>query len=232
MMMLFRPSFYHLALILAAPLWSPALHAAIIGTTGAATVIAAPVSVQDGVMESNTQVYAFAEQQNITLTSAISVDVSVPGSVPASGSNNNFSVATIPIGTTISSYFLSCDAVGSPSPPVEFTGSITFDTNILGMIILNDSLNASAAFLGLPTTAYSTNGGLEINESNAFDSIILSADRRKLTFDFRDATAPDNIRFITASAVPEPGSISVLVLAGLALIKRRRRTRALGSVSI
>ena len=212
-----------LAVTLASLALLPAVAVAgIVTTSGAVSVIAPPASVNSGAKQSNSQVFAFAERQNVALPAAITLDISVPGTTPASAANDNFSTSTLPAGTIVSSYFLHCDAVGSPSTAVEYVGSITFDRDILGLIILNSNLNATAAFPGLSTTTYATNGELEINKTAAFDSVTLSADRRTVSFDFRDASAPDDIRVIT-TAVPEP-STGLLLALGMAVILWWRRS--------
>jgi hypothetical protein len=153
------------------------------------------------------------------------VNVSIPGLTPASPSDDNFSPATISAGTAVSSYFLHCDAVGSQSPPIRFVGSITFDTDILGLVFVNPRLNQGHDYPGLPGTLYSTTGAMEINSTPAFDSIELSADRRTVTVDYRNSNSPDDVRIITA-AVPEPATILLAVLGcGLLALRHCRRFR-------
>jgi hypothetical protein len=192
------------------------------------SIISAPGDIRNGVMESNTEVVAFPELQNVALGADLSVNISVPGATPASPVDDNFSPAVIPAGSLVSSYFLHCDRVGSSTAnPTNFVGSLTFDTDVLGLIILQDELNATHALPGLAGTQYSLTGGLEINSTAAFDAITLSPDRRTVTFDFRDANAPDDVRIITA-AVPEPSSLCLAMIGAAAMIGlryRRRRSR-------
>lgn len=199
--------------------------ASIVGSSGATRIISPPSDIRNGAMESNTEVFAFSELQNVTLATDVVVNVSVPGSTPASPSDDNFSPATIPAGSLVSSYFLHCDRVGSSTGnPLNFLGSITFDTDVLGLIILDDGLNATHSYPGLPGTQYALDGALEINRTAAFDAVTLSADRRTVTFDFRDANAPDDVRIITA-AVPEPSS-ALLIGMGVWLLAAGRWVRS------
>lgn len=201
---------------------SASARAAILGTTGNVDILATPpVSVNDGALESNTTLFAFAEQQNLVLTQTIPVDMSVPGSIPASPSNDNYSPATIPIGTEISSDYFHFDVVGTPGTPIEFKGSITFTSDVLGIILNEGTLNETRTYPGLPTTTYSSISGLEINTSAGPDSVSLTADRRTVIVDFLTGTSVDDIRVITAA--PEPASLSLLTLAAAPLLLRRRR---------
>jgi hypothetical protein len=205
-----------------------AAGAGILNTTGAIQTIAAPSDIRTDVLESDSTVFAFAELQNVTLTTGIGVTVSLPGTSPAGPGDDNLSPAFIPLGTPISSYFLHCDAVGSPDPPVTYTGSITFDSDVLGLMFLNPRLNDSHAYPGLPGTLYSMTGALEINSTPAFDSITLSADRRTVSVNFRNANSPDDVRIVTA-AVPEPGALMLALFGGVMLVLvllRRRSAKA------
>ncbi len=211
----------------------PAVKASILSTSGAVSTIAAPPDVSGGAIESDATILAFAERQNIVLSQDIAVDISVPGTSP-SGGVKNLSPGTITSSTHISSYFIHFDAVGNPAPEsaVPASGSITFDTDVLGLIVLGTSINLTDPYPGLPGTIYATgelNRGLEIPSGPAgtgtLDLITLSADRRTVSFNFRDGAAPDDIRIIT-NAVPEPSAIALAAMAGAILLARSRFRRS------
>src|SRR4051794_37517160 len=55
--------------------------AQITGTSGQITKIAAPMDLSENVLESDTTLFAFDEQQNLVLPAPVNVDVTQPGQV-------------------------------------------------------------------------------------------------------------------------------------------------------
>ncbi len=96
----------------------------------------------------------------------------------------------------------------------------TFSGTILGVMSqTNGGLEAlSTPILGLPGTTYATfgNRGLESND----DYTVLG---NQITLDLRVTQPGDWVRVVTASPVPEPGTLLLIGsgLAGLALRRRR-----------
>ena len=124
-----------------------------------------------------------------------------------------------------------------------FDGSLTFDTDILGVIMTNHQatgpgnhrprlLEISDAVLGNPGTTYPPLGfserQLELGQGSESDRVTLSADRRTLTFHMVVQPTNDQLRILTApssnSAVPEPSSFAMvgLMLAVGAAVRRSR----------
>jgi hypothetical protein len=144
----------------------------------------------------------------------------------------NPSPATILAGTAVDSYFLHSDPV---SLVANFFGTVTFDREILGVILLAPRLNESDSVLGAPGTAYPTGElarGVE-ESSTELDAVTLSADRRTLTVALRTLGKADQLRVVTASSLvvpaaptPEPTSVVMLVVgAGISALGLRRRGR-------
>lgn len=217
------------ALCLAFCLAGTAAHATILAPTGAVSIVSPPTDISTGATESDTVILAFAERQNVTLPADVAADITVPGTSP-SGGVQHLSPGTIAAGTGINSYFIHFDVVGTPAPTsaIPATGSVSFDSDVLGLIVLDAKLNATHTFPGMPGTTYSTGGGLEIvgggAGTGANDQVTLSADRRTVTFNFRDAESPDDIRIITS--VPEPSTLGLVFSASVGLAAycfRRRR---------
>lgn len=204
-------------------------RAAIIGTTGAVVMVATPpADVSSNNWESNTQIRAFNELQGLTLPVDTAVDISVPGTSP-SAVDSNLSPATLAAGTVVNCYALHFDVVGTRATDnaLELTGSVTFSDPVLGLIALASSLNATNAELGLAGVTYSdgTDHGLELNPAGGgtSDVVTLSADRRTVSVDLRDASFADDLRIVTA--VPEPGTLAVMGGLGVGWLRRRGRHR-------
>jgi hypothetical protein len=179
------------------------MHVGIFNVGGAVVVEVPPQNQGTGQWESDTQIPAFVEQQNLVLPSAVSVDITNPGTSPNSN-DANLSPSTIPAGTTVNCYALHFDVVGSPSDAIEKLGSITVAEKIVGIIVLSNSLTATNSVLGIPGDIYpfGSEYGLELNPAGGgtSDFITLSADRHTITIDWRTASSADNIRIVTESS--------------------------------
>jgi len=55
------------------------------------------------------------------------------------GGAKNLSPATIATGARIDSYFVHFDSVGEPQNPVVVFGTITFDRDVLGIMVLQET---------------------------------------------------------------------------------------------
>jgi hypothetical protein len=206
-----------LASALAVAPWLVAVsaQAGIVAVSGMALQIAAPASVViNSGLQSDTSAFVFSEQQGVPLAANALVDATASGTyTTASG----LTPGSIGIGTRVNSHYLHADRLGSPASFVTFSGSITFDADILGVAALNSGLDASR-FLGAAGTNYSGIGGLELINQDQFT---ISADRRTLSFSFLTSNGSDDLRIITA--VPEPGALAMMctMLGALALVRRK-----------
>ena len=93
------------------------------------TKIAAPPSVMINALESDTTMFAFDEQQKVTLASGLAVDITSPGTYDDS---SDLTPATIPAGTVVNSDFVNADKVGDNMPPVVLDGTVTTSSDISG----------------------------------------------------------------------------------------------------
>lgn len=201
--------------------WSAAFSgiasAGIIDTSGAILEIVPPSSVELDALESNSKIFAFTEMPGLTLDYELAVDITSPGFY---GEVGNLTPGSIEAKTVVDVYFIHFDPVKNL---VNLLGSITFDQDILGVIVLNESLDATDRMLGFPGTAYPTglnNRGLDFGGVYS-DFITLSEDRRTISINWQATRRVDQIRIITA--IPAPGALVLLGLAGLAGTTRRRR---------
>jgi len=166
--------------------------ASAVGMTGGMAEIDPPSSVVFNSVESCTTIHGFPEQDDFVLPSAVTVDISEPGYYE---SNYNRTSKTIPAGTGVDSYFIFFDPVGSQES--TSSGSITMGSEIVGLIVLDATLNTTDRILGRTGTAYATGQGSRGFESGA-ERITLSADRRTLTINNFHSTFPgENVRIIT-----------------------------------
>ena len=194
-----------------------------IATFGDITVLAGPpASVREGALESDLFLFAFGEQENVTLPADLRVSFISPG-LYLDRSDLPFPVPVLPAGTQVSSVFLHADPA---TRGIGYSGALTFDTDVLG-VILGGILLEESDFLGSPGTsfpldAFASGRGIALSGQ---DAIALTLDARTLIFDFTTRSAIDQVRVITAvRAVPEP-AISLLLGGGAiaALAARRRR---------
>ncbi len=209
--------------------------AAIISVGGDITIIPTPSSVEPGMLESSTNIFAFDERQAYTLTSDLNVDELTGTSAPG----------VISSGTVVNSYFLHSDPVGNSedtSAVTTLTATITFDTQILGLIwtgvacpncpVTSMFLDASD-YLGLSSTAYPTGGlgrGYEADDhylrNNTRDYVTISADGYSLTTVSSSALPlySDQLRVLTVAVVPVPATVWLFGsgLMGLLGVARRK----------
>jgi len=178
----------------------------ITGVTGAVVNNGQLTSGQNlnlGQTQSSTEIRAYHESV-VTLGSALAVD-RIGTAFTTSGN--------IAGGTTVETYLLHADPPGST--PTLFSGSITFDTPILGLIFSDSRLNGTDSSLGVSGVTYynGASRGLELGS----DSFTISGNTLTFSGQFNASTAVDEIRILTA-AVPEPTTIfaGALVLIPLA----------------
>jgi hypothetical protein len=122
---------------------------------------------------------------------------------------------TIPVGTALDIFYF--HSLGNQSGTV-YRGSITFPTPILGLEVLAPSLIATN-FGSTTSPTSSAHHGFEF--APQIDSLMISPDRRTLSFANATFNVPDDLR-VGIAATPEPGCL-LLVGSGLAVAVRKRR---------
>jgi hypothetical protein len=156
--------------------------------------IAAPPSVELGVLESDTTMRTFDEQQCVTLADDLTVDINAPGRYDSGGDLPRPKPA-IPAGTLVSSHLIHADSVsGTPQNPIILQGRITTDEDILGITIENDTLNDSDV-LGAPGTTYpKANRALNFGQD---DFVVEQENLRTVVVRAENHTHIDSVRVIT-----------------------------------
>jgi hypothetical protein len=187
-------------------------YGSMIVVSGVTLLSTPPASVQVGQMLSNTTIYGFSEQTDLTLTSPVNVGIMEPGTWPCC---SGLPTGIIPAGITVNSYLLRAAPVTNTTCVsgqcfTDFVGEITFSPGekILGIIIGYANLAATDSTLGYPGTLYPPatyqNGGLQTG-----DEVIVSNNMGTLVVDFRVTAGNTNmIRILTES--PEPASFALL----------------------
>ncbi|MFO0860797.1 MAG: hypothetical protein U0570_09600 [Phycisphaerales bacterium] len=186
--------------------------AAIVGTTGAAVLVAPPPSLASGVYVHSTQVRVMNEKTNVLFTGV--VDRLFP---PIGVPQTLFTVAPALIGPVrVNSHLIHFDNKNVPQAgPV--TGTVTFDKAIIGVIYTNTRLDASDAALGNLGTVYPF-GHLNRGFSGVIDTFTLLSPFT-LRFTLANGGEMDQIRVLT---VPAPATG---VCGGALLVAARRRRR-------
>lgn len=127
----------------------------------------------------NDHFQVFDEQQGVVLGSDLTPDWG----------------STIPSGTTVNSHFIHFDQVGTTTW-FRACGEITFDGDIIGLIVLSDSLDATDALLGLAVTYPAASVNYRGLESTSYQDLYwVSGDT--LTVDLQALNWLDQIRVIT-----------------------------------
>jgi hypothetical protein len=197
-----------LAVTTLAAVLSPSLAtgagAAVVGECGGVVPIVAPHDLAEGAVEATGFVHTFVERTGLTLGAPLTVDVVNPGLYSASAQLPSPS-PTIASGTVIDSYMLHSDPVGKPTSLLgnHFLATMSFDTDILGVIENRGHLDASDAAVGVPGAIYPTDParGLELQGTSFNDHFTISADRHTLQVFFNTSTYVDEVRVVVAHAL-------------------------------
>ena len=119
-------------------------------------------------------------------------------------------------GDRVTTFRIHYQTANNAADDVGFTsGSVTFDSEILGLQTPESFLDVRNLLFNIPNIPLSGTG-LELCPLNLVicDNVTLSADRRTVSFDFAVSGASDDFRIFFAAA-PEPATLSLL---GIGLI--------------
>jgi hypothetical protein len=173
-----------------------------VDTGGALVPVKPPPSVQLKAYTSQVEIRAFNEN-TLTLAQDLAVDITLPGTY---NDPNALSPGLIPAGTRVTSHLLHFDL-----PPgvmgVTLSGSISFDQPILGLIVVDGSLDATDATLGAPGTIYPTPGityrGLELGLASLGDDelVVGSHTLEVVNVNLTAFNIFDHVRILTAEPV-------------------------------
>lgn len=161
-------------------------NASALSIAGDVNMIFAPGSVVDNALTNGSSALLFKERSDVALSDDMLVDAFLPGLYNGS---TTLVQGTITAGTVFNSYFLHADG------GTIYSGSIVFDTEILGVIFT--SFEQSDGFVGAPGTTYETALGHGLELAGNEDLFLISSDRKRLDFYFTVTGITDQIRIIT-----------------------------------
>ena len=198
-------------------------NAGITEVGGDAVIAEPPASILLNQWESNSEIRVWFERETI-LPQDINPAHSQPGFVNNASQLDieQSSGVTISAGTHVQSYMIRIDPLRADA--VTRNGYVTFDSQILGVYV-GDQLDPTDSFLGRPGVQYNKNRlrGLDLESSPSTDNFEISSDLKRIDFTMAVGVRTDDIRVITAAAIPTPGPVAALGLAGLSIATRRRR---------
>ena len=180
----------------------------LIGATsfaGDITSIATPPSVDFQQLTNSQTMFFFSEQTNVTLGFPLAANITSPGRYDSQAALHD-SLGHIPSGTPISSYYIHFDTglTNKAESEVSLTNTLTFDSEILGVILLTPQLITSDSAVGNLATVYpslelNSLRGFEVGENIGQDWVELHADRRTITISARVRDWADQLRIITSA---------------------------------
>jgi hypothetical protein len=137
-----------LGAVLVPALLATAAGAAVVSVTGSVEVVSPPASVAAGSYESS-NIRVWNEQQNVTLSAPVSVDISSSGNYVIGATP--LSANTIAAGTCVNVHYVHFDPVATGFQSAS--GSVRFDDSILGVLVTDAGLASTNGF-GVPPTSY------------------------------------------------------------------------------
>lgn len=182
------------------------------------TLLVQPSSLEEGAFETSGTIWFSPEKANVTLAGPLSLDIT------QSGTYDSFDLTqgVARPGQVVSSFIMHFDPVGS-TLATGLSGSATFDQDVLGLIVMDDTLDGTDDEFAVSGRVYPTGydfRGLELSSSAFMDAVTLSADRRTVTINRLGADAAiDQLRIITV--VPEPATLAMLLLPSAVFCRRR-----------
>lgn len=185
------------ALLIVASL--PNVAGALIGTvSGQIIKISPPPSAATGVLTHPTSMFAWDERQNVTLASPLRVDIVNAGTYDQASDLVNGTIAT---GTIVDSHLVHSDKPAG-SGVNERTGTLTFPTNILGVVVASSNKFQDSDILGAPGTILPGGGenrGLELGGQG---DIVILPDLRTIQISTNVFGSTDEVRILTRHNSP------------------------------
>lgn len=154
------------------------------------------VAPNDG-LESDSVFFLIPEKKGYELTKPLAIDAQDPDTLGGSAELIDDSLAA---GTTVDSYLLHFDKVGSSNSDVRLEGTLRLPGRLLGLITTEEHLNASDAPLGVHGIHYPEPGSLRLTEiGRTADRVVIGPERRTLDLALTTNASADHLRILIAS---------------------------------
>lgn len=171
-------------------------HAVISTVSGQIIKIAPPPNASGGVATNPTNILAWDERQGVTLASPLRVNIVAAGVYNDAADLVNGTIAT---GTVVDSHMLHSDKPAQSGEPLR-AGTVTFPTNILGVLVETGPKFTDSDILGSPGTIYPTGPrGLELGGQG---DLVILPDLRTLQVTTNTFGSVDEVRIITRHNSP------------------------------
>lgn len=155
-----------------------------------------PADASEDVLESDEMIFGSVEQLGLILETDVAVDIVEPGVY-----ENGFQLTRgeVPAGTRVNCHFLHYDPEQNGPGGTRLSGTITFPSQVLGIIVQSQGLNLSDEALGAPGKLYTTSLLSDLLRGTEFEEcpIELSADRRTVQVCMGSYLSRDQMRIIT-----------------------------------
>lgn len=159
---------------------------------------AIPASIGTNDFMSDDTVYIFLEKAGVTLSKALAVNITKPGT----HSYFRRTLATVRAGSVVDSYLIHWHPLSAIGRSQSKKVTIRFPRSIVALIVDTAQLEASDKICGHPQTRYPKNEKLRHLESGSEtqiqDQVIMTQDRRNLNVTLKASTY-DQIRVLIAS---------------------------------
>jgi ferric-dicitrate binding protein FerR (iron transport regulator) len=166
-----------------------------------------PASIGKGDFMSDDTVYIFLERAGLTLSEALAVNITTPGT----HSYFRRTLATVHAGSVVDSYLIHWHPLSAIGQSQSKKVDIRFPRSILALIVDTAQLEASDKICGHPQTQYPENERLRHLESGSEtqiqDQVIMTQDRLNLNVTLKASTY-DQLRVLIASPT-NGGGLSV-----------------------
>jgi hypothetical protein len=160
----------------------------IVSVTGDVVAVEQDGTVVGGGALTSNSIAAVAENRNVVLQAELRVNIINPGLYDQPSDIRRARVAQ---GTAIDSFLVSID--GGLGRGTVSSGSITFDRDVVGILIFDESLNASDDLFAPGQIDSPEDRGVELLETGSNEFITLSSDRRTVELQLGDDISLDQV---------------------------------------